>query len=81
MIRRSWHSTTLLGKLRYYDWMQIIKKKNKQMARRLGRQIGDRRDNFSRQSFFSTRHGDQNGRSLERWYGLFFQLKRSRKMP
>ena len=45
-----------LGKRRYYDWMQIIKKKHKQMARRLGRQIGDqigdRRDNFSRQSFF-----------------------------
>ena len=41
-----------LGKRRYYDWMQIIyKKKHKQMAR-LGRQIGDRRDNFSRQSFF-----------------------------
>ena len=28
------------------------KKKKKQMDRRLGRQIGDRRDNFSRQSFF-----------------------------
>ena len=41
-----------LGKRRYYDWMQIIKKKHKQMARRLGRQIGDRRDNFSRQGFF-----------------------------
>ena len=41
-----------LGKRRYYDWMQIIKKKHKQMPRRLGRQIGDRRDNFSRQSFF-----------------------------
>ena len=41
-----------LGKRRY-DWMQIIKKKkHKQMARRLGRQIGDRRDNFSRPSFF-----------------------------
>ena len=42
-----------LGKRCYYDWMQIIKtkKKHRQMARR-GRQIGDRRDNFSRQSFF-----------------------------
>ena len=28
------------------------KKTHKQMDRRLGRQIGDRRDNFSRQSFF-----------------------------
>ena len=32
-----------------------------------GRQIGDRSDSFGRQLFFSTRHGDQNGRSLERW--------------
>ena len=31
--------------------MQIIKKKHKQMARRLGRQLGDCCDNFSRQSF------------------------------
>ena len=28
------------------------KKKHKQMDRRLGRQIGDRHDNFSRQGFF-----------------------------
>ena len=30
-------------------------------------QIGDFRCKFSRQFFFFTRHGDQNGRSLERW--------------
>ena len=30
-------------------------------------QIGDFRYKFSRQFFFFTRHGDQNGRSLERW--------------
>ena len=52
MIRRKLTQHNFLGKCRYYDWMQIIKKKHKQMARRLGRQIGDRRDNFSRQSFF-----------------------------
>ena len=52
MIRRKLTQHNFLGKLRYYDWMQIILKKHKQMARRLGRQIGDRRDNFSRQSFF-----------------------------
>ena len=52
MIRRKLAQHNFLGKRRYYDWMQIIKKKHKQMARRLGRQIGDRRDNFSRQSFF-----------------------------
>ena len=53
MIRRKPTQHNVLGKRRYYDWMQIIKtkKKHKQMARR-GRQIGDRRDNFSRQSLF-----------------------------
>ena len=53
MIRRKLTQHNIFGKRRYYDWMQIIKKKtHKQMARILGRQIGDRRDNFSRQSFF-----------------------------
>ena len=52
MIRRKLAQHNFLGKRRYYKWMQIIKKKHKQMDRRLGRQIGDRRDNFSRQSFF-----------------------------
>ena len=52
MIRRKLAQHKFLGKRRYYEWMHIIKKKHKQMARRLGRQIGDRRDNFSRQSFF-----------------------------
>ena len=53
MIRRKLTQHNFLGKRRYYHWMQIIKKKKKkQMARRLGRQIGDRRNNFSRQSFF-----------------------------
>ena len=39
MIRRKLTQHNFLDKRRYYDWMQIIKKKHKQMARRLGRQI------------------------------------------
>ena len=54
MTRRKLTQHNFLGKRRYYEWMQIIykKKTKKQRDRRLGRQIGDRRDNFSRQSFF-----------------------------
>ena len=56
-----------LGKRRYYDWMQIIKKKTQTNGQKIRSPNWRPSWQFQSPEFFSTRHGDQNGRSLERW--------------